>query len=165
MSFVNQPTSTDNFTLEQQEEEGELGTNMAAPVGAPSSITPYFPLSSIDINSTRQWRTHFAESLMETNQIFDFKETKVSEWAYFDPPMKHLHRRVGKRVRGVLVACFVLCFVSVAPRSVCAPISVFCFNWTSGRLAGTPTPSSSSFLPSSGVWFTVFVFLFMYPSL
>lgn len=46
--------STDNFTLEQEEEEGELGTNMAAPVGAPSYVTPYFPLSSIDTNSTRQ---------------------------------------------------------------------------------------------------------------
>lgn len=47
--------STDNFTLEQEEEEEEeLGTNMAAPVGAPSYITPYFPFSSIDINSRRQ---------------------------------------------------------------------------------------------------------------
>lgn len=47
---------TDNFTLEQEEEEeeGELGTNMSAPVGAPSYITPYFPLSSIETNSTRQ---------------------------------------------------------------------------------------------------------------
>jgi len=44
------PASTVNFTLEQQEEE-ELGTNMTTPVGAPSYITPYLTLSSIDFNS------------------------------------------------------------------------------------------------------------------
>lgn len=34
--------STDDFSPEQETKE-ELGTNMAAPVGAPSFITPYFP--------------------------------------------------------------------------------------------------------------------------
>lgn len=44
--------STDNFTLEQEDEE--LGTNMAAPVGAPSYITfPSLPLiSTTDVNDT-----------------------------------------------------------------------------------------------------------------
>lgn len=53
--------SADNFTREQDEEEKEeLGTNMAAPVGAPSSITvPSLPsISMADFNDRHTSLSH-----------------------------------------------------------------------------------------------------------
>lgn len=90
--------STENFTFNQEEEEegAELGFNMTAPVGAPSYITSYFP-SSLPLIQTADVNDAFQSHWWKFNPIFDFRETKVSEAAYFKELLQHLHRRVGER--------------------------------------------------------------------
>lgn len=76
------------------------------PCGCP--FLYHFPFSSIDINNRRQW--HITQShWWKSNQIFDFKETKVSEITYFIYLLKHLHRRVGKCSVFVMWQCWWRC--------------------------------------------------------
>lgn len=72
-SLVNQNlpqhTTSPSGSGEEEEEEEELGTNMAAPVGAPFLyITPYFPFSSIDINNKTSMTDTFRR-LIDGNPI------------------------------------------------------------------------------------------------
>lgn len=88
------PASTDSFTLRQSvaeveaEEEAELGTNMAAPVGAPFLNHPPTPFSPIDINKpTSMTENAFCRvSLMGTQSdvLITGKTVKVSETTYFN---------------------------------------------------------------------------------